>query len=88
VFCAAASYLKLLTQRAKMEGFVVFDFASRYGEAMPKLMTWVTSGQIKYKEHIVDGLENAADALLLLFSGGNQGKLMVKVGERSPVSKL
>ena len=40
------------------------------------------------QEHVIDGLENAAESLQLLFSGGNQGKLLIKIADRSPRSKL
>jgi NADPH-dependent curcumin reductase CurA len=85
---ACVALVQLLTQRARMEGFIVFDFAARYKEAAKDLASWYLSGKIKSQEHVIDGLENAADSLQMLFSGGNKGKLLVKVGERAPHSKL
>ena len=65
-----------------MEGFVVFDYASRYGEAARELGGWLRSGELKAREDIVDGgIEAFPDALLKLFAGENVGKLVLKVGE-------
>jgi NADPH-dependent curcumin reductase CurA len=69
----------LLVQNARMEGFVVFNYADRYGEGMRDMATWLHSGQIKSKEDIVAGIETFPETLLKLFSGENFGKLMLKV---------
>jgi NADPH-dependent curcumin reductase CurA len=74
-----ANYLALLVQRARMEGFLVMDFQSRYGEAQAELGRWITEGKLHYREDVVEGLENAPRALLRLFDGSNTGKLMVKI---------
>ncbi|KAF9043662.1 alcohol dehydrogenase [Rhodocollybia butyracea] len=74
-------YLSLISQRAKIEGFVVFDYAKRFHEAIAEMSKGLQDGTIKRKFHIVEGLENAPSALPLLFSGGNTGKLVVKVAE-------
>ncbi|KAH9014147.1 hypothetical protein EDB83DRAFT_277976 [Lactarius deliciosus] len=74
-----SAYLNLISQRAKMEGFIVFDYADRYPEALTKLSKWVSEGRIIRKFHIVEGLEKAPESLPLLFSGGNTGKLVVRV---------
>ena len=79
-----ANYLSLLINRAKMQGFIVFDYASRYGEAASAISGWLEEGKIKARYDIVEGLENAPAALLRLFSGENQGKLMVRVGSEDP----
>jgi NADPH-dependent curcumin reductase CurA len=73
------NYLTLLVQNARMEGFVVFNYADRYGEGMRDMATWLHSGQIKSKEDIVEGIETFPETLLKLFSGENFGKLMLKV---------
>jgi NADPH-dependent curcumin reductase CurA len=75
-----SNYLSLLVNRARMEGFVVFDYAARYGEARTQLAAWLAEGKLQHREEIVDGLENAPAALLRLFDGSNTGKLMVRVG--------
>ncbi len=71
----------LIMRRGRMQGFIVFDFASRYAEAQLELAAMVMDGTIKHKEHLVHGLEHAPDALNLLFTGGNHGKTLVVVDE-------
>ncbi len=73
------NYLSLITKRARMEGFLILDYLDRFPEAQLKMFEWVLGGSIQHKEHIVDGLEHAGDALNLLFSGENSGKVIVKV---------
>lgn len=74
-----SSYMNLISQRAKIEGFVVSDYARRYPEALRDLSKWISEGRIVRKYHIIEGLENAPGALPLLFTGGNTGKLVVRV---------
>ncbi|KAF7968969.1 hypothetical protein HWV62_28767 [Athelia sp. TMB] len=81
------AYLNLISQRASISGFVVFDYAARYHEAVADIGAGVADGSIKRKFHIVDGLENAPEALKMLFTGGNTGKLVVKVSDGS-IAKL
>ena len=76
-----SNYLSLLVNGARMEGFVVFHFAARYGEAIRDMATWMAQGKLKSKEDIVEGLENFPETLLKLFSGENFGKLVLKVAE-------
>jgi NADPH-dependent curcumin reductase CurA len=83
------NYLALLTTRSRMEGFIVFDYAPRYKEAIPQLAEWVAEGKLKYREDIVRGLETAPQALLKLFDGSNDGKLIVQIAdEPAPRAKL
>jgi len=72
-------YLSLLVNSARMEGFIVFDYRKRYDEAIGNLYEWMKEGKIKQKVDIVDGLENAPKALLKLFEGLNNGKLLIKI---------
>ena len=74
-----SNYLSLLVNRARMEGMVVMDYASRYGEASMEMARWMQSGELKSREHIIDGIENFHDAFLRLFSGDKMGKLVLKV---------
>ncbi|QHS16633.1 NADP-dependent oxidoreductase [haloarchaeon 3A1-DGR] len=71
----------LIATRAKVEGLLVADYATRFGEASERLATWVESGEIEHRESVVEGLENAPDAFLGLFSGDNIGKQVVRVAE-------
>ncbi|UPV74644.1 NADP-dependent oxidoreductase [Halorussus limi] len=73
---------KLIETRARVEGFLVGDFAPRFEEATRRLGEWVAEGEIQYRETVTDGLESAPDAFLGLFEGENIGKQLVKVGER------
>ncbi|KAG9315327.1 hypothetical protein JVU11DRAFT_4469 [Chiua virens] len=73
------NYMNLISQRAKIQGFVVFDYASQYPKAIADLAVGLADGTLKRKFHIIEGLENAPKALPLLFSGGNTGKLVVHV---------
>jgi NADPH-dependent curcumin reductase CurA len=69
----------ILTQQIKVEGFLVTQFADRYAEALPKLAEWVTNGQLKYRENVVEGIENASRAFIEMLRGGNTGKQLVKI---------
>jgi len=74
------NYVRLLTNSAKMEGFIIFNYAHKYLEAQKKLSEWLKSGKLKYREDRIQGLENAPQALNKLFEGSNKGKLLVEVG--------
>lgn len=73
-------FRNLIMRRLTVQGFVILDYLDRYPEFQQKLAGWMLEGRLKYRLHIVDGLENAVDALKLLYSGGNHGKLMVRIG--------
>ncbi|PCH42187.1 NAD(P)-binding protein [Wolfiporia cocos MD-104 SS10] len=77
------SYLNLIGQRAKIEGFIVFDHVDRYPAALEYLGARLQDGSLKRKFHVVDGLEQAPLALNMLFNGGNTGKLVVKVVDKT-----
>jgi NADPH-dependent curcumin reductase CurA len=72
------NYLSLLVNNARMEGFVVFNYAERYMEGAAAMAGWLQSGQLKSREDIVDGIETFPETLLKLFTGENFGKLMIK----------
>ncbi|RDE50336.1 MAG: NADP-dependent oxidoreductase [Candidatus Accumulibacter meliphilus] len=70
----------LLVKRIKMQGFIIFDdYGDRYGEFFTAMSAWIKSGQIKFREDLVDGLENAPQAFIGLLEGRNFGKLLVQV---------
>ena len=73
------NYLSLLVQHARMEGFVVFDYAKRYPDGMTDMAGWLRDGKLKSKEDVVEGLDNFPETLLKLFTGQNFGKLVLKV---------
>jgi NADPH-dependent curcumin reductase CurA len=69
----------LLVNSARMEGFIITDYAARAAEGMRQLGQWLAAGQLKYAENIVEGFENTPQAFLGLFAGENLGKQLVKV---------
>src|SRR5512136_1082345 len=69
----------VLTRRARVEGFIVLDYAPRFPEAVRDLSQWYAEGKLRYRVEVVEGLENAPRALNKLFDGSNQGKLVVQV---------
>jgi len=82
------AYTNLIAQRGKMQGFIVFDYESEYPIAYAELAKGLSEGRIKRKFHVVEGgIEQAPVALPLLFNGGNDGKLVVKVSEDPEVAK-
>jgi len=80
-----ADFTPILMKRINIQGFIVIDFLEKFPEATIQLATWVAEGKIKSRETIVDGLENAASAVNMLFDGKNMGKLVVKVAEPETV---
>jgi len=74
-----SNYLSLLVNSARMEGFIVFNYASRYAEAAREMAGWLAAGKMKSREDIVEGFETFPDTLLRLFRGENVGKLMLKL---------
>jgi NADPH-dependent curcumin reductase CurA len=76
------NYLQLVIQRARMEGFLVLDYASRFPEAIARMAGWVAAGRLRHAVDVAEGLENAPAAFLRLFRGENRGKQLVKVAER------
>ncbi len=70
----------VLTKRLTIRGFIVWDFASQEEEFLREAGAWVASGEIKYREDIVEGLEHAPAAFIGMLSGKNFGKLVVRVG--------
>ncbi|KIK83039.1 hypothetical protein PAXRUDRAFT_832109 [Paxillus rubicundulus Ve08.2h10] len=78
------NYQNIIAQRAKIQGFVVFDYTPQYPKAIRDLASALGDGTLKRKFHVVEGIENASKALLMLFSGANTGKLVLKVSDEPP----
>ena len=73
--------MPLLIQRALIQGFIVSDHPGREGDFLRDVSGWLKEGKIRYKEDVVEGLENAPRAFLGLFRGENFGKLLVRLGD-------
>ena len=73
-----SNYLKILTARGTLTGIIVFDYFSQAGEAISEISSWVREGKIKYREHIIPGIEQFPHALHALFTGENHGKLLIQ----------
>ena len=67
-------------KRVRAQGFIVTDFAERYGPARRQMGEWVRAGRLKYREDVVEGLELAPRAFIGMLRGENFGKMLVKVG--------
>ena len=75
-----SNYMSLLVNRASMTGFLVFDFAARYGEAAQEMAGWMKEGRLKSFEDVATGgVEQFPETLLRLFRGENLGKLVLEV---------
>jgi NADPH-dependent curcumin reductase CurA len=68
----------LLTRSVLLQGFIVSNYSDRFGEAISHLTQWVNEGKLRYTETIIEGFDKLPDAFLGLFSGANQGKMLVK----------
>jgi NADPH-dependent curcumin reductase CurA len=74
-----------IANRLKLQGFIVrdhYDMLNEFHDAMTK---WVSEGRIKWKETVIEGIENAPKAFLGLFKGENFGKMLVKIGPDSAI---
>jgi NADPH-dependent curcumin reductase CurA len=69
----------VLVNRIRLQGMIVFDWKDRYGEALKALSGYFAAGRLKYRESVVEGLENAPRGLIGLLSGQNFGKQLVKL---------
>lgn len=78
-----ANYLYLSIMNGRMEGLLARDYADRFPEAIAALQSWLRSGQLKSKEDVVVGLENAPATLARLFTGANVGKQLLKIADPS-----
>ena len=72
----------LIVHRARMEGFLINDYAHRFDEAAARLVRWVAEGKIVWREDVTEGLENAPKAFIGMLNGENRGKALVKVADR------
>ena len=73
-------FRSILVNRLKVQGMIVFDWLERYPEANQALLDLVVGGKLKYRESIIEGIENAPQGLIGLLKGENFGKQLVKLG--------
>jgi leukotriene B4 12-hydroxydehydrogenase/15-oxo-prostaglandin 13-reductase len=74
-------FIYLLSKQSRAEGFLVSQFADRIPEGVAQMAQWIKEGKLKYREHIVEGFENAPRALIGVLSGDNTGKMLVKFAD-------
>ncbi len=72
---------RVLMQRLTIRGFIVMDYFAQSSAALTELSQWIADGKIKWKDHVIDDLRAAPEALQRLFSGNHDGKLMVRISE-------
>ncbi|MGM0526143.1 MAG: NADP-dependent oxidoreductase [Pseudomonadota bacterium] len=73
------NWIPIIKKRLTIQGFTMPDHFDEIPSLLAKLTPYVMSGSIQYRAHVLEGLESAIDGLNLFFTGGNQGKLMVKL---------
>jgi NADPH-dependent curcumin reductase CurA len=76
---AIRNWRAVLVNRIRLQGMIVFDWKERYGEALGALAGYFGQGRLKYRESVVEGLENAPRGLIALLRGENFGKQLVKL---------
>jgi NADPH:quinone reductase len=69
----------LLTRSVLLQGFIVSNYSEHFGEAISYLSQWLNDGKLKYTETIVEGFDKLPEAFLGLFTGLNQGKMLIKI---------
>ncbi|BGP42544.1 hypothetical protein JCM10450v2_006647 [Rhodotorula kratochvilovae] len=74
-------YLNLISQRASIAGFIVFDYADRYDVAAEEMARHIRAGKLKIRETHLHGLDECVNGLTGLFEGKNTGKMLVRIGE-------
>lgn len=80
-FAGPTDFGRVLMQRLRIEGFISIDYLPRANEAFEALGAWIAEGRVRWKDHVIPGIENAADALDRLFTGHHDGKLIVGLAD-------
>jgi NADPH-dependent curcumin reductase CurA len=73
------NWIPLIKKRVTVRGFAMTDHLGEASKLRAKLAPYVANGKIKFRTHVLEGLESAPEGLNLFFSGGNRGKLMVRL---------
>ncbi|MGA3295030.1 MAG: NADP-dependent oxidoreductase [Candidatus Acidiferrales bacterium] len=74
-------YVYLLSKQSRAEGFIISQFADRFPEGIAQMAQWLKEGNLKYREHVVTGFENAPRALIGVLQGDNTGKMLVRFAD-------
>jgi len=72
---------QLIVKQAKVQGFLVSAYATRYSEGLEQLARWLKQGKLKYREDVAQGIEAAPQAFIGMLQGKNQGKQLVQLSE-------
>jgi NADPH:quinone reductase len=72
----------VLTKSIIVQGFIVTNYRDRFEEGLTQLFKWVKERRLNYKETIIEGFDNLPEAFIGLFSGINQGKMLVEIAEK------
>ncbi|HUI61266.1 MAG TPA: NADP-dependent oxidoreductase [Steroidobacteraceae bacterium] len=75
----ARNIWQLIVKRATMHGFLIMDYVPRFAAGGAQIAAWIGEGRLRIDEHIERGLENAYPAFMKLFSGGNNGKMVLQI---------
>ena len=78
-----SNLMNLVTNRARMEGFIILDYMPRAMEAIQDLMGWVMSEELKFQVDVQEGFENIPSTLSRLYTGENHGKQLLKLADPS-----
>jgi NADPH-dependent curcumin reductase CurA len=73
------NWMNIIRKRLTIQGFTMPDHAAQFPEMVQKIAAYFMNGKIKYRAHTLRGLESAIEGINLLFTGGNEGKLMVEL---------
>jgi NADPH-dependent curcumin reductase CurA len=76
---AVRAHLRLALVHGRMEGFIAYEYAAQFHQALEQLLAWYAQGQLKFQEEIVDGFHSLPACLNRLFTGGNLGKLIIRL---------
>ena len=74
----------LLVKRARIQGFLIFDYAPRFADGLAALTDWVRSGLIRYREDVLEGIEHAPGSIAGLYRGENLGKRIIRIAPENP----